>query len=89
MIFENKDFFDIFNIENYKNESESENFEENYQIKPNFNALIFQLLFLYFIMCIYSYLNRRNFLTDDIVDMFFESRETKKETLETYLEHVY
>ena len=88
VIFDNKDFFDIFNIENYKNENELNNFQNNYQLKPNFNALIFHLLFLDFIICIYTYLNRRNFLKDNIVEMFFENRKTKAKILKIYLEDV-
>lgn len=88
LIFENNDFFDLFNVKGYKNENEINNFQNNYKLKPNFDPLIFHLLFLDFIICIYVYLNKRNFLTKNIIDMFFEKRETKLMRLKHFLKSV-
>jgi len=88
IIFENDEFFKIFEVEKYKKEVEINNFQNGYKLKPNIDALYFHLLFIDFIMCIYSIKRKDNFLTEKIVKKFFEKKKEKLNSLKHFSKYV-
>ena len=88
IIFNEKDFFKIFQIENYKKEEEIKNFLGNYKLKPNLDALYFHLLFLDFIICINTLEKKDKFLTEKIEMQFFEEKKKKLNSLKYFLQYV-
>ena len=88
IIFENDEFFKIFEVEKYKKEVEINNFQNGYKLKPNIDALYFHLLFIDFIMCIYSIKRKDKFLTEKIVKKFFEKKKEKLNSLKHFSKYV-
>ena len=88
ILFENDDFFDVFQVNKYKNEEEIQNFQEGYKMRPNLDALYFHLLFIDFIICIYTINKKDDFLTQNIIKKFFERKKDKLITLQFFLEYV-
>ena len=81
-IFYNDDFLDIFKVEKYYKYDDIDKFKKDYKLTPNLDELYFHLLFLDFILCIHVFCKEDKFLTNDIIQKFFEFREIKLRILQ-------
>ena len=68
-----KDFKEIFDLENFKNEDSS----NSYEPIPKLNFLILHLLYFEFILHIYTFCNKKLYINEFNENFFFETKDEK------------